>query len=174
MPFWRTFYHLVWSTHEREPLITESVERELCAALLDKAGELGVYVHAVNTWSDHVHMVVEIPPRLSVAHVVGQLKGRSAHDLNRTTGVGVTWQRGYGVLTLGSRQVSAAVEYVRHQKEHHREATAIAWLEHDSNEDEGPVWTGSAGGGVALREQPEVYGASPCDGFDASVADADG
>jgi len=163
MPFWRTYYHLVWSTHERQPLITELVERQLCDVLCEKAVELGIQVHALNTWRDHVHMVVTIPPRLSVAQVVGQLKGRSAHDLNHMGEHGLAWQRGYGVLTLGSRQVEAAVAYVRNQKQHHQDATVMAWLERAADDDEVPTG-GPSDDRRVVREASSDYGPDRSEG----------
>ena len=168
MPFWRAFYHLVWCTRNRESLITVVIERQLLAVLIDKAAELGVYVHAVNACRDHVHMVAAIPPKVSVAGVVGQLKGHSAHELNRTLGGGFGWQRGYGVLTLGSRQLEAAIEYVRKQKEHHQGATTVSWLERDAEDDEGPIEGISTNGGRVLREEADTYE------VDASAAEAGG
>jgi putative transposase len=71
---------------------------------------------------------------------VKTLKGASSHDLNQQGVLNTlfAWQRGYGVLSLGSRQLADAVEYVRRQKEHHRDKTTIAWLERDADDDEGP------------------------------------
>ena len=69
MSFWRTYYHLVWSTKNWEPLINEEVEAVLFSYLESKAAELGVHVHAINGWTDHVHMVASIPPKLALAQV---------------------------------------------------------------------------------------------------------
>jgi REP element-mobilizing transposase RayT len=140
MSFWRTYYHIVWSTKNREALVTPEIEPRLFAYIVNKAAELGVYIYDINGWTDHIHVVSAVPPKEAVAHVVKTLKGASSHDLNQQ---GVlhglfAWQRGYGVLSLGSRQLKDAIEYVRRQKEHHRDCTTVAWLERDADEDEGP------------------------------------
>lgn len=137
MPFWRSFYHLVWATKNREPLITPDIEPRLHAYVVRKAAELGVYV--INGWTDHVHLVVAIPPHVSVSDLVKHLKGASSHDLNQQKlDVHFGWQRGYGVLTLGQRQRPEAEAYVGSQKEHHRAESIIRWLEYCSEIDEGP------------------------------------
>jgi REP element-mobilizing transposase RayT len=138
--FWRTFYHLVWTTKEREPLITARIEARLYPYLIHKAAELEVYITEINGWTDHVHLIAIIPPKIAVSDVVKHLKGASAHDLNHERAADGTfaWQRGYGVLTIGSRQRSDAESYVRAQKQHHRDQTALAWLEHEADADEGP------------------------------------
>jgi putative transposase len=140
MPFWRTFYHVVWATKNREPLITPDIEPRLYAYIVHKAAELGAFVYAINGWVDHVHLIVTIPPHVSVSDLVKRLKGASSHDLNQQgTGTYFAWQRGYGVLTLGQRQRPDAERYVRNQKEHHRAGAAIPWLERCSEIDEGPA-----------------------------------
>ncbi len=47
MAYWRLHYHLVWATYQRAPLLTEQIEREIYGAVLAKAAEMGVIVHAV-------------------------------------------------------------------------------------------------------------------------------
>jgi len=139
MPFWRTYYHLVWTTKNREPLITPEIEPRLYTYMVHKAAELDVFVYVINGWTDHVHLVVAIPPHISVSDLVKHLKGASSHDLNQQgLNVHFGWQRGYGVLTLGQRQKPDAELYVKRQKEHHRADTVIAWLERCSEIDEGP------------------------------------
>jgi REP element-mobilizing transposase RayT len=82
MAFWRLYYHLVWGTKNRQPLITPVIETHLYSYLVHKASELGVFVYQINGWLDHVHLVVAIPPKLSIADVVKNLKGASSHFIN--------------------------------------------------------------------------------------------
>jgi putative transposase len=159
MPYWRTYYHLVWTTKNREPLITPEVEKRLYPYLLGKARDICVRVYAINGWSDHVHLVVSIPPTLSVADVVKRLKGASSHDLG-SLGVVFEWQRGYGVLTMGEKQRPFAEQYVREQKTHHAEGAVIRALEHCAELDEGPAKTDTPVkiDSLAVREEePPAY-----------------
>lgn len=144
MPFWRTYYHLVWATKKRAHLITPELEPRLYGYLVSKAREIGVHVYALDGWYDHIHMIVSIPPKLAVAEVVKRLKGASAYDLNHGDRQAnwFGWQRGYGVLTIGQQQRASAEEYVRRQKEHHRQQTANRWLERIDQFDDGPEDTG--------------------------------
>ena len=153
MSFWRLYYHLVWSTKNREPLITPEIEKRLYAYIVHKAAELECYVYAINGWHDHVHLIIAIPPKQAVADVVKHLKGASSHDLNHAGGLAYefAWQRGYGALSLGERQRPQAETYVNDQKAHHTQQTPIAWLERDNDVDEGPPDTG-----VALTPVPGI------------------
>lgn len=161
MSFWRLYYHLVWTTKEREPLIAPVIEERLLNYLIRKAAELGVFVYAINCVPDHVHLIVAIPPALAVADVVKNLKGASSHHLNHSVQLDChfEWQRGYGALSLGERQRPTAEEYVRQQKHHHQQQTANAWLERADEFDEGPTDTGLALASVlpVMREERTPY-----------------
>jgi putative transposase len=168
MAFWRLYYHLVWSTKNREPLIQAEIEKRLYAYIVRKAAELGCYVYVINGWYDHVHLIIAIPPKLAVADVVKRLKGASSHDLNHAAGLDheFAWQRGYGALSLGERQRPQAEAYVNNQKAHHSQQTSIAWLERDDELDEGPLDTGVAVTSVpGIAQEPHaayvVDGESP-------------
>jgi len=167
MAFWRLYYHLVWSTKNREHFIQPEIEKRLYAYIVHKAVELESYVYAINGWYDHVHLIAAIPPKYAVADVVKHLKGASSHDLNQVVKLDYqfAWQRGYGALSLGERQRPRAEAYVLSQKTHHAEQTTHSWLERDSEFDEGPVETGIAVSTVpaVAREPSAVYvvGESP-------------
>jgi REP element-mobilizing transposase RayT len=138
MTYWRTYYHIVWATKYREPLITLEVEATLYPAIVGKANELGAIVYALNGTVDHVHLVAAIPPRLAVASVVGEIKGRSSHVVNHHFPIDFAWQVGYGVLTFGEKHLPWVVGYVDRQKEHHVAQTLHARLEVCQDEDNGP------------------------------------
>ena len=144
MAFWRLYYHLIWSTKDRAPLIIPDIEPRLFAYLVRKSADIGVYVYAVNGWNDHVHMLIAVPPKLALAEVVKELKGASSHDINHEVRLGYpfAWQRGYGALSLGEKQKPLAEAYIRDQKVHHQQQTTSSWLEHCTELDENPTDTG--------------------------------
>ena len=131
VPLWRAHYHVTWSTTERRRLITEPLERRLFGAINAVADRHRILVHALDGTEDHLHAVLTIPPTLAVARVIGEMKGATAHLANHDVGLdgAFSWSRGYGLFTLGPRQLPRAIEYVRNQKEHHRAGTSIASLE---------------------------------------------
>ena len=118
-------------------MITSDIEDRLYTYLERKAREIGVTVFALNGMPDHVHLIVSIPPKLSISQVVKRLKGASSHDLNQVS-IGFAWQRGYSVLTLGERQRPIAEAYVRNQKKHHNEISTNGWLERMAEAEDGP------------------------------------
>lgn len=141
MSFWRSYYHLVWATQDRNHWILPEFEQRLYAYLVSQAAELEVFVYGINGISDHVHIVAAIPPKHAVAWVAKTLKGSSSHWINHDLhppAFHFAWQRGYGCLTMGQTQRPQAEAYVRDQKVHHQENTTNYWLEYCTEFDEGP------------------------------------
>jgi putative transposase len=131
MSYWRLHYHLIWATHQREPMLIDNVEQQVYGAILNKAKELGCMVHTIGGIDDHLHLAISIPPKLAVAEIIRQLKGASAYYVNHQSQSRQTfhWQKGYGALTFGERSMETIVAYIHNQKEHHQQNTTIALYE---------------------------------------------
>jgi REP element-mobilizing transposase RayT len=131
MPYWELYYHLVWATKQREPLITPEMRDPLYNYLRGKGMSLGGIVHSVGGIDDHVHVAVSIPPRLALSDFVGQLKGASAHWVTHVSGFTMQfgWQADYGALSFGKQALPLVVEYIHAQPEHHRDGRLFAAME---------------------------------------------
>ncbi len=70
MALWRLYYHLVWTTKNREPLIDHKREAKLYPYILGKADYLNCIIHAINGTENHLHVIASIPPKLSIAEFV--------------------------------------------------------------------------------------------------------
>jgi putative transposase len=143
MALWRLYYHLVWGTKERQPLIKPELEGTLYNYIIGKSDAKGCIVHAIGGIEDHLHLVASIPPHLSIADFVKTIKGSSTYYINNNVlserSNKFAWQEGYGVFSLGSKQLEQAVIYVQNQKIHHLEKTAIASLEQITHQDDPPI-----------------------------------
>lgn len=131
MPYWQLFYHAIWSTRYREPLISPEVEPEVHGLLRGKAVGLGAQVFALNGMEDHVHLVVSIPPKLAVAEFIRQVKASTSTRLNKSGSLGrpFFWQDEYAVLSFDQKRLPRYVAYVRNQKIHHTRGELIPILE---------------------------------------------
>ncbi len=138
MPYWRTFYHIVWTTKHRAPLITPEIEAVIFPSIAPQAREEGAVVYALNGVADHVHLVAAIPPRIAVAPFVGELKGRSSFIVGNKLNVVFAWQTGYGVHTFGEKHLPWVIGYVENQKAHHAAQMVNARLEASLEDDDGP------------------------------------
>jgi putative transposase len=77
---------------------------------------------AIGGAADHVHVLVSLPPTLSVAKAAQLLKGNSSKWIHETFPKmrSFEWQEGYGAFSIGISSVDATVAYIRNQADHHR------------------------------------------------------
>jgi putative transposase len=105
---WECKYHIVWIPKYRKKSIYKDLRKYLGATLKDLALQKECTIEEGHLMSDHVHILISIPPKYSVAQVVGFIKGKSAISIARTymgrrkhfTGQSF-WARGYYVSTVG-------------------------------------------------------------------------
>jgi putative transposase len=133
------YYHFVWSTHERLPMVTADLEPGVYRYIRHKCRELGVMVYALNGTEDHLHLAASVPARLALADFIHDVKGSSSRFVNEQLG-GHTfrWQEGYGVLTFAKRDLKGLVAYIVGQKEHHRTSKVFAEWERVADADPQP------------------------------------
>ncbi len=124
---WECKYHIVWIPKGRRKALYAQLRRYLGGVFRDLAQQRECTIEEGHLQGDHVHMLVAIPPKYSVAQVVGYLKGKSAIHIARSylgrranfTGQHL-WARGYYVSTVG-RDEAAIRKYIREQEaEDHR------------------------------------------------------
>jgi REP element-mobilizing transposase RayT len=139
--YWRLYYHFVWATKKRLPLITLEVETILFGYLIGKAHDMRAIVHAVGGIEDHVHLVTSVRPSVALSDFAARLKGSSSHHLNEILKDAFAWQAGYGVVSFGEKQLEWVVRYVNNQKQHHAELTTAAKLEEVAVDSDGPAPT---------------------------------
>jgi putative transposase len=137
MPYWRLFYHFTWATRQREALISADFEAALHNVIAAKASALGGIVHAVGGTENHVHLAVSVPPGISLADFVGQVKGNSSHFVNHDVKPGYVfaWQHDYGVVSFRGGQLDGVVKYIKDQHRHHQDHSVIASLERSDADD---------------------------------------
>ena len=137
MPFWKCYYHIIWSTKYREPIIDASYEQVIFAAIEQKSAELGCVLLALNGVSDHIHAAVSVPPSMAVSTWVGSIKGVSSRAVNTTfeRETRFRWQEGYGVMSCGESALPKVKQYIASQKERHASDDLNTYLERIEDDD---------------------------------------
>ena len=117
----RIYVHLVWSTWDRLPLLTPEVEQTVYKCIAEECKSLKAEMIAVGGVSDHVHVLVRLPPTLPVATLVKQLKGASSHLVTRSVPTAdiFKWQGSYGAFSIRESDVEACRGYITNQKSRH-------------------------------------------------------
>ena len=118
----RIYAHLSWTTWARLPLIDQPVADFLSPFLLAEAKRHGARVIEIGVVSNHVHLLVELPPKYEVPRLVQGLKGASARLANRDghpRHESLRWDNGYDLRSVGIKQLPQVANYIRLQELKH-------------------------------------------------------
>lgn len=119
------YYHLVFSTKNRERLITPDLRERLWEYLGGITRENEGVVLRIGGIEDHVHLLVALPPTTAPSRMVQQIKGGSSKWIhtNFPAHAGFAWQDGYGAFTVSRSALDEVGRYIDRQQEHHRHRT---------------------------------------------------
>ena len=103
----RLYYHFVWSTKGRLPMLENDIEEAVKKVFYSKARELEIKIVEANGATDHFHVLVESTPTLSPSDIAKHFKGSSSHFVNQVALKSdktrqLYWQDGYGVTKTPS------------------------------------------------------------------------
>ena len=118
---WNCKYHIVFAPKYRRQVIYGKIKVDIGNMLRKLCEYKGVEIIEAELCPDHIHMLVSIPPKYSVAQIVGYLKGKSSlmifekyANMKYKYGNRHFWCRGYYVDTVGKNK-KAIAEYIRKQ-----------------------------------------------------------
>ena len=118
----RIHVHLVFSTRQRRPWLTDAVRDPLHRYMAVVLADLGCPALLINSVEDHVHVLFDLGRTVAVSKAVETVKASSSkwiktqdHSLAR-----FAWQAGYGAFAVSESNVLAVRDYVSDQREHHR------------------------------------------------------
>ena len=140
---WECKYHIVFAPKYRRKVAYGQLKADIANILSTLCKRKGVEIIEAEVCPDHIHMLVEIPPKMSVSGFVGYLKGKSSLIIYQKWGNlkfkyrnREFWCRGYYVDTVGKNKAKIA-EYIRNQL---KEDEAVVQLTIDFD---GDPFTGS-------------------------------
>lgn len=120
---YRFEYHIVFAPKYRRQIIYGQIKKDIGEILRKLCEQKDVEIIEAEACPDHIHMLVSIPPHLSIAQFMGYLKGKSSlmifdrhANLKYKYGQRSFWCRGYFVDTVGKNE-TAIRNYIRNQLE---------------------------------------------------------
>ena len=124
---WHCQYHIVWCPKYRYRVLKEAIGVEAYNCIQSFCSRLGCEVIELNVQPDHVHLLVRVPPKVSISKLVGTIKGRTAirvfkkypHLKQRPYWGNHFWARGYCVDTVGLNP-EMIQKYVKYQEKQER------------------------------------------------------
>jgi REP element-mobilizing transposase RayT len=138
--------HVIFSTKDREPLIVPELRTELYAYLGGLTRELKGRAYGINGTADHVHMMINLPPIVSISEALRFIKSNSSGWVHgKWPRKSFAWQLGYGAFSVSKSNISEVLKYLGTQETHHRKWTFkdefIDFLaRHEIDYDERYIW----------------------------------
>ena len=129
---WLCKYHIVFTPKYRRKIIYNQYKKDLAEILHDLCAYKGVEIIEGEVCVDHIHILVSIPPKMSISGFMGYLKGKSALLIFQKWGNmkfayrnREFWCKGYYVDTAG-KNTKAIQEYIANQLKHDEESDQLS------------------------------------------------
>ena len=117
-------YHVVWITKYRKPVLRGEIGLRLRELVRQTCATLDVYILSGHVALDHVHLLVSVPPSVSVSDLMQRIKGRSSRrmleefgELSRQFWGRHLWARGYFAASSGNVTDEVIKQYIESQGE---------------------------------------------------------
>ncbi len=122
MPFIKVWIHLIWSTKNREKLISKELKPKLLAHIKDNARSKKIYIDSMECVSDHIHTIVSMKGDQSISKIVMLLKGESSFwvNNNKLSKSKFEWQDESICVSVSESVLPKLREYVKNQEKHHK------------------------------------------------------
>jgi putative transposase len=125
MSYVSSYFHCVFSTKERRPLIPPSLRDRLWPYLGGIARQHDMTALEIGGIQDHVHILLSLPATLAIAKGLQLLKGGSSkwvHDTFPEHRL-FRWQVKYGAFSTSVSQLDNTIQYIKSQEQHHQKMT---------------------------------------------------
>lgn len=124
-------YHVVWISKRRKKILTtgikEYIDKTIRTVVIDRYPD--VYVHELNIQEDHVHALLEIPPKYSVSTVIGYIKGAVSRNvrmhIETLRHARELWGDGFYISTVGFNEETVR-KYIQYQDKQERGQATLA------------------------------------------------
>jgi putative transposase len=120
--FTNLIYHIVFSTKNRQPLITDEVKPRLYDYIGGTIRNHGGIALAINGMDDHIHILAKLRADKAVSAVLRDLKANASGWMHKVFPEmkDFSWQNGYGAFTVSASQIEKVKHYIATQEQHHQ------------------------------------------------------
>jgi REP element-mobilizing transposase RayT len=127
----RIYFHIVWTTRNRAPLLDAGLASFLCRFLRQVARQERAHILEIGMVTTHVHLLARAHPMVDVARLLQRLKGASSaiagKERHSTTGTELKWSKGYAIHSVSGRNLDPVRKYLREQSIHHPREVIEGW-----------------------------------------------
>jgi putative transposase len=124
----RVIIHLIYSTKNREPLLTPPIRVELFPYLATVLTDYNCVPIQIGGIEDHIHLLFGLSRTIAISELVETLKTSTSKWLKTKTATNPDlahfhWQSGYGAFSLSQSDLDVAIKYIANQETHHAKTT---------------------------------------------------
>lgn len=114
-------YDIVFSTKNRESLITDEIKPRLYEYIGGILRNKDGIALAIGGMNDHIHVLAKLHPDVSLSNLLRDLKANSSGWMHKIFPEmkDFSWQRGYGAFTVSVSQIEVVQQYIGNQEKHH-------------------------------------------------------
>ena len=125
MPFAKIWVHLIWSTKNRQPLITKKLKPQLLMHIRENAWKKKIFLDQINCVKDHCHALISLGTEQTISKVAMLIKGESSHWINSNQLIDgfFQWQDEYIAVSVSDAKMNKIRNYIKIQEEHHLKKT---------------------------------------------------
>jgi REP element-mobilizing transposase RayT len=125
MPWVKVWIHFVWSTKNRQPLLSDEIRLKLFQHIRQNAEEKGIFIDFISGYVDHVHCLISIGTDQTIEKIIQLVKGESSFWINKNKlcREKFEWQDEYFAVSVSESVIDKVREYIKKQEEHHRKQT---------------------------------------------------
>lgn len=122
MPYTKILLHLVWSTENRQKLISKDLKPILLSHIKEYSIEKSIHINTINAVEEHIHALVSLNADMSVSNLMQFLKGESSHWINKNKLLKhhFNWAEEYFAVSVSESIGNRVSVYINNQEEHHR------------------------------------------------------
>lgn len=123
MPFIRAWFHLVWATKNRQPLLIKEIRQTIFDHIKQNAREKGIFLDSVNGHQDHIHCLLSLSADQTLSKVLQLIKGESSFWINRNklSDSHFEWQDEYFAVSVSHENAGKVRAYIQNQENHHQQ-----------------------------------------------------
>ncbi|HEY2811477.1 MAG TPA: IS200/IS605 family transposase, partial [Rhabdochlamydiaceae bacterium] len=111
--------HIVFSTKERRKVILRDMKERVWSYVAGICKQEKIFVHAVGGMEDHIHLLLQIPPTMTLAEAVRTVKSNSSSWMKQEIKK-FAWQEGYSGFSVSKSKIPVVIRYIKNQERHHK------------------------------------------------------
>ena len=122
MPYIRIWIHIIWTTKNRERIITKQIKSKLLDHIRENAKTKNIFIDFINCEPEHIHATISLGSDQTISKVMQLIKGESSNWINKNKLVQghFEWQDEYIAVSVSESMINKVRDYIKNQEKHHR------------------------------------------------------